>query len=137
MGLGTMPHPVDVHVGSKLRVFRTQRDLSQTSLGKRVGLTFQQIQKYEKWTNRIGASRLHEFARALDVPVEAFFTGLNDGDRARSSYVPPAELSRIDIAIMDLLGRISDRQVKRQIKALLSAVAETAPTPAEGAALRE
>jgi transcriptional regulator with XRE-family HTH domain len=127
-----MPHPVDVHVGSKLRVFRTQRDLSQTSLGKRVGLTFQQIQKYEKGTNRIGASRLHEFARALDVPIEAFFTGLGDGDRTRS-YVPPAAMSRLDLAIMDLLGRISDRQVKRQIKNLLSAVAETAPAPASAA----
>ncbi len=126
-----MPHPVDIHVGSKLRVFRTQRDLSQTTLGKKVGLTFQQIQKYEKGTNRIGASRLHEFASALDVPVEAFFTGLNDGDRARS-YVPPAAMSRLDIAIMDLLGRITDRQVKRQIKNLLSAVVEKTP---EGASI--
>ena len=129
-----MPHPVDVHVGSQLRVFRTQRDFSQTTLGKKVGLTFQQIQKYEKGTNRIGASRLHEFAVALEVPVEAFFTGLDDGERNRA-YVPPAPLTRIDIAIMGLLGRIGDRQVKRQIKNLLSAVAANGPSAA--AALRD
>jgi transcriptional regulator with XRE-family HTH domain len=122
-----MSHPVDVHVGSKLRAFRTQRQLSQTSLGKQVGLTFQQIQKYEKGTNRIGASRLHQFALALSVPVEAFFTGLEEGDPKRS-YVPPAPLSRIDLAIVDLLGRIRDSHVKRQIKNLLSAVAEAVPS---------
>jgi transcriptional regulator with XRE-family HTH domain len=121
-----MPHPVDVHVGRKLRAFRTQRDLSQTSLGRHVGLTFQQIQKYEKGTNRIGASRLHQFALVLNVPVEAFFTGLEQGD-PRRTYVPPAPLSRVDLAIVDLLGRIRDGHVKREIKNLLSTVAEAIP----------
>jgi transcriptional regulator with XRE-family HTH domain len=131
-----MPHPVDVHVGSKLRAFRTQRDLSQTSLGKRVGLTFQQIQKYEKGTNRIGASRLHEFALVLNVPVEAFFTGLQEGD-PRRAYVPPAALSRLDLAIVDLLGRVHNSQVKRQIKNLLSTVAELVPAQSRGSAIAD
>jgi transcriptional regulator with XRE-family HTH domain len=130
-----MPHPVDVHVGRKLRFFRTQRDLSQTSLGKQVGLTFQQIQKYEKGTNRIGASRLHEFACALNVPVEAFFNGLDDGPRG--TYVPPDSLTRVDIAIMDLLGRIHDGHVKRQIKNLLSAVADNSPAPPTAAVVTD
>jgi transcriptional regulator with XRE-family HTH domain len=121
-----MPHPVDVHVGGKLRAFRTQHELSQTSLGKRVGLTFQQIQKYEKGTNRIGASRLHEFALVLNVPIEAFFTGLEQGDPKRT-FRPPAPLSRLDLSIVDLLGRIRDSHVKRQIKNLLAAVAGMVP----------
>jgi transcriptional regulator with XRE-family HTH domain len=121
-----MPHPVDVHVGGKLRAFRTQRELSQTSLGKRVGLTFQQIQKYEKGTNRIGASRLHEFALVLSVPIEAFFTGLDQGDPKRA-FRPPAPLSRLDLSIVDLLGRIRDSHVKRQVKNLLAAVAGMVP----------
>jgi transcriptional regulator with XRE-family HTH domain len=119
-----MPHPVDIHVGRRLRFFRTQRDLSQTSLGREVGLTFQQIQKYEKGTNRIGASRLHEFALALGIPVEAFFTGLDNGLPNRA-HVPAESLSRLDMAIVDLLGRIGDGQVKRQIKNLLSAMARS------------
>ena len=130
--MGKRIEPVDKLVGQNIRIFRTAKGISQTELGNSVGVTFQQIQKYEKGTNRIGASRLHEFARALDVPIEAFFSGLGDGDRTRS-YVPPAAMSRLDLAIMDLLGRISDRQVKRQIKNLLSAVAESVPSPASGA----
>lgn len=66
-------HPVDDHVGGRLRQRRTLLGMSQTKLGKAVGLTFQQIQKYEHGSNRIGASRLFEFAKVLDVPVSHFF----------------------------------------------------------------
>ena len=67
------PHPVDVHVGARLRVRRTLMGMSQTALGEAIGLTFQQLQKYEKGTNRISASRLFALSRVLDVPVEYFF----------------------------------------------------------------
>lgn len=67
------PDPVDVHVGSKLRLRRTLLGMSQEKLGEAVSLTFQQIQKYERGTNRIGASRLHQLARVLEVPVAFFF----------------------------------------------------------------
>ena len=66
-------HPVDVHVGSRMRQRRTLLGMSQTKLGNAVGLTFQQIQKYERGSNRIGSSRLFEFAKVLDVPVSHFF----------------------------------------------------------------
>lgn len=68
-------HPVDVHVGACLRAFRGQRGMSQTKLASTVGVTFQQIQKYEKGTNRVSASMLYELAAALDVSVADFFSG--------------------------------------------------------------
>ena len=66
-------HAVDVHVGRRLRQRRTLLGMSQTKLGEAVGLTFQQIQKYERGSNRMGSSRLFEFAKVLDVPVPYFF----------------------------------------------------------------
>jgi transcriptional regulator with XRE-family HTH domain len=66
-------HPVDVHVGARMRQRRALLGMSQTNLGSAVGLTFQQIQKYERGSNRIGASRLFEFSKVLDVPVSLFF----------------------------------------------------------------
>ena len=65
--------PVDVHVGMRMRQRRALLGMSQTALANAVGLTFQQIQKYERGTNRMGASRLYEFAKVLDVPVPFFF----------------------------------------------------------------
>lgn len=67
------PNPVDVHVGARLRLRRTLMGMSQEKLGDAVGLTFQQIQKYERGANRIGASRVYEFAGILEVPVGFFF----------------------------------------------------------------
>src|ERR1019366_10677585 len=67
------PSPVDMHVGARVRLRRTLLGMSQEKLGTAVGLTFQQIQKYERGANRIGASRLFDMARALDVPVQFFF----------------------------------------------------------------
>lgn len=66
-------HPTDVHVGQRLRQRRTLLGMSQTALGHAVGLTFQQVQKYERGSNRIGGSRLYEFAIVLRVPVSFFF----------------------------------------------------------------
>jgi transcriptional regulator with XRE-family HTH domain len=66
-------HPVDVHVGARMRQRRSLLGMSQTAVGDAVGLTFQQIQKYECGSNRIGSSRLFEFAKILDVPVSYFF----------------------------------------------------------------
>ena len=67
------PNPVDVHVGARLRLRRTLLGVSQEKLGDAVGLTFQQIQKYERGANRIGASRVYEFSGILDVPVSFFY----------------------------------------------------------------
>jgi len=70
------PHPVDVHVGQKIKALRCARRLSQGALAEALGVTFQQVQKYERGTNRVGASKLFEIAKALGVDVTAFFIGL-------------------------------------------------------------
>lgn len=67
------PNPIDIHVGSRLRLRRTMMGMSQEKLGKQLGITFQQIQKYEKGTNRIGASRLHEIASIFRTPISYFY----------------------------------------------------------------
>src|SRR5215510_4278859 len=67
------PNPIDVHVGSRVRLRRTLLGMSQEKLGEAIGLTFQQVQKYERGANRIGASRLFDLSRVLDVPVSYFF----------------------------------------------------------------
>jgi transcriptional regulator with XRE-family HTH domain len=67
------PNPVDVHVGSRVRLRRTLLGMSQEKLGEAIGLTFQQVQKYERGANRVGASRLFDLSRVLDVPVGFFF----------------------------------------------------------------
>ena len=73
LSTGRSSHPVDVHVGVRMRQRRSLLGMSQTNLGTAVGLTFQQIQKYERGSNRIGSSRLFEFSKVLDVPVSYFF----------------------------------------------------------------
>jgi transcriptional regulator with XRE-family HTH domain len=72
------PSPIDVHVGSRVRLRRTLMGMSQEKLGEALGLTFQQVQKYERGANRIGASRLFDLARVLDVPIGFFFDDMPD-----------------------------------------------------------
>src|SRR4051812_18882635 len=79
------PNPIDVQVGSRVRLRRNMLGLSQEKLGEAIGLTFQQVQKYERGANRIGASRLHELSRVLDVPVSFFF---DDMDPVRAPAIP-------------------------------------------------
>ncbi|MFQ6017508.1 MAG: helix-turn-helix domain-containing protein [Kiloniellaceae bacterium] len=78
------PNPVDVHVGGRVRLRRTLLGLSQEKLGDAIGLTFQQVQKYERGANRIGSSRLYDLSRVLDVPVEFFFDDMPSSVAARS-----------------------------------------------------
>lgn len=70
------PNPVDIHVGQRLRMRRSLLGLSQEKLSEAIGLTFQQVQKYERGTNRISASRLYQFSKILDVPVTYFFDNI-------------------------------------------------------------
>ena len=72
-GKGDKPNPIDVHVGARVRLRRTLLGMSQEKLGHAIGLTFQQVQKYERGANRVGASRLYHLSRVLDVPVSYFF----------------------------------------------------------------
>ncbi|ABS65220.1 transcriptional regulator, XRE family [Parvibaculum lavamentivorans DS-1] len=75
-----LPNPIDVHVGGRVRMRRMLIGMSQEKLGESLGLTFQQVQKYEKGSNRIGASRLYQIGSVLGVPIEYFFEGVEPGE---------------------------------------------------------
>lgn len=79
-------HPVDVYVGNRLRARRVVLGMSQEAIGKAIGVTFQQIQKYERGINRMGASRLYEFGRLLNIPEQYFFEGFTDYQPANGEY---------------------------------------------------
>ncbi|KAA0916808.1 helix-turn-helix domain-containing protein [Aquicoccus porphyridii] len=88
-----MAHPVDVHVGKRIRHRRWLVGMTQQQLAEKVGIKFQQIQKYETGANRVSASRLWDISEALDVPVSFFFEGLEDADVARDrDEAVPADL---------------------------------------------
>ncbi|MBK8173856.1 MAG: helix-turn-helix domain-containing protein [Rhodospirillales bacterium] len=123
-----IPNPVDIHVGSRVRLRRTLLGLSQEKLGEAVGLTFQQIQKYERGANRIGASRLFEFSRILDVPVSFFFDDMaeraksRDGldalslsDQPQASLEPDPLTKRETLELVRAYYRISDPQVRKRL----------------------
>ncbi|WP_207462883.1 helix-turn-helix transcriptional regulator [Azospirillum sp. SYSU D00513] len=86
--IGDGPDAVDVYVGSRIRIRRTLMALSQTTLAKSVGLTFQQIQKYERGANRVSASMLWQFSQALDVPISYFFEDMPSDLGERGGLVP-------------------------------------------------
>lgn len=108
-----MPHPTDVHVGHRLREVRIMRGLTQTQLGERLGISFQQVQKYEKGTNRIGSSRLWDMCGILDVPVSFFFDGLSD------EKTDDEKISRRALQLAKELDRIADDDVKTNFLQLL------------------
>ncbi|HVZ07259.1 helix-turn-helix domain-containing protein [Rhodopila sp.] len=82
------PSPIDVHVGSRIRLRRTLLGMSQERLGDSLGLTFQQVQKYERGVNRVGASRLFDLSRVLDVPISFFFDDMPDSLAATFGGTP-------------------------------------------------
>ena len=82
------PSPIDIHVGSRIRLRRTLLGMSQERLGESLGLTFQQVQKYERGVNRVGASRLFDLSRVLDVPISFFFDDMPDSLAANFGGMP-------------------------------------------------
>jgi transcriptional regulator with XRE-family HTH domain len=109
------PNPVDVHVGSRVRLRRTLLGLSQEKLGDALGLTFQQVQKYERGANRIGASRLFDLSRVLDVPVSFFFDDMAEDATERKPAVD------IDIDEMSQGGFDVDPMARRETLELVRA----------------
>src|ERR1700710_1735968 len=87
------PNPVDVHVGSRVRLRRTLLGMSQGNLGEAIGLTFQQVQKYESGTNRMGGSRLYDISQALDVPVSFFFDDMANETAGRQGGLADSQES--------------------------------------------
>jgi transcriptional regulator with XRE-family HTH domain len=116
-----MYHPTDIHVGKRLRLRRTILGLSQEAIGNAIGVTFQQIQKYERGTNRISSSRLLDFSKFLNVPVAYFFDEMEKASTASANATGVAEesasfeheklSSRESLELMRAYYRISDPRV--------------------------
>ena len=126
------PNPIDVHVGSRVRLRRTMLGMSQEKLGEHLGITFQQIQKYEKGANRVGASRLQEIARVLNTPISFFFEdapgdaektgGFNEAES--SNYVVDFLSSSEGLQLNRAFVKIKDAKVRRKIVEMVKALAD-------------
>jgi transcriptional regulator with XRE-family HTH domain len=127
------PNPIDKHVGSRVRMRRMMLSMSQEKLGDALGLTFQQVQKYEKGTNRIGASRLQQISIILQVSVSFFFEGAPNvpsgtrhesiGDAPSPAYVSDFLATSDGLALTKAFTRISDSKLRRRIVDLVEQIA--------------
>ena len=132
---GKRPNPTDVYVGSRVRMRRKMLGLSQEKLGEKLGITFQQIQKYEKGTNRVGASRLQNISSILNVPVSFFFedapgehatTAGGMAEASSSNYVVDFLSSSEGLQLNRAFVKISDGKVRRKVVELVKALAAEA-----------
>jgi transcriptional regulator with XRE-family HTH domain len=125
------PNPTDKHVGSRVRMRRMMLNMSQEKLGEALGLTFQQVQKYEKGTNRIGASRLQQISSILQVPVSFFFEGAPGSgdvvpgmsDAPSPSYISDFLATSDGLALTKSFMRIKDQKLRRRIVDLVEQIA--------------
>jgi len=127
------PNPIDKHVGSRVRMRRMMLGMSQEKLGDALGLTFQQVQKYEKGTNRIGASRLQQISIILQVPVAFFFEGApvvagSPGPVGMEEAPSPAYVSDFlattdGLSLTKAFMRIPDAKLRRRIVDLVQQIA--------------
>ena len=125
------PDSVDVHVCMTIRIQRLLRKVSQTELGDRVGVTFQQIQKYEKGSNRVSASMLVEIAGALSVDVRTFFDDLTAPAANANDNPAPSEefvISREGVQLNAAFFSIKNEQLRKKILKLVQAIATTEQT---------
>ncbi|HWE74630.1 MAG TPA: helix-turn-helix transcriptional regulator [Stellaceae bacterium] len=135
------PNPVDIHVGSRVRLRRTLLGMSQEKLGDALGLTFQQVQKYERGANRVGASRLYDLSRVLDVPVSYFFEEFGDASAAQNAagestagdpYQSNPMMKRETLELVRAYLKIADPQIKRRVFELTKALASAYPGDGSG-----
>ncbi len=136
-GIGGKPSPVDVHVGGRVRLRRIMLGMTQEKLGNAIGITFQQIQKNERGTNRIGSSRLYQFSQVLDVPVSFFFddlgpltTGGAPGMRERATERSEEDqlVKRETLEFVRAYYRITDPRARKAIFELTKAIAKQSST---------
>jgi transcriptional regulator with XRE-family HTH domain len=130
------PNPIDIHVGSRVRLRRTLLGMSQEKLGEAIGLTFQQVQKYERGANRVGASRLYDLSRVLDVPVSYFFEEMSPGvasaaaarlggleEAPSPTYEADPMMRRETLELVRAYYRIGNPEVRRRLFDLTKAIA--------------
>jgi transcriptional regulator with XRE-family HTH domain len=127
------PNPVDIHVGGRMRLRRTLLGYSQEKLGNAVGLTFQQIQKYERGANRIGAGRLYEFSQILDVPVSFFYDDMPGGTSSHGPGLSEDDREPFDqenltqretLKLIRAYYSISNPEIRHRIYELTKSVAQ-------------
>jgi transcriptional regulator with XRE-family HTH domain len=118
--------PVDRSVGRRVRIMRVSRGMSQTALASQLGLTFQQLQKYERGINRISASKLHDIARILGVEVASFFEDAAYPERL-ANIVDSDMPRRVDLLIANKLSQLPEGALKRQLTALIFTLAKKTP----------
>ncbi len=133
-----LPNPIDVHVGGRVRLRRTLLGMSQEKLGEALGLTFQQVQKYERGANRVGASRLFDLSRVLDVPVSYFFEDMDEEimsasprHMVRATEDPPQVednlmVQRETLELVRAYYRIRDSEVRKRVQELAKALGPAA-----------
>jgi transcriptional regulator with XRE-family HTH domain len=138
-----IPNPIDRHVGSRVRLRRVMLGMTQEKLGEALGLTFQQVQKYEKGTNRIGASRLQQISRTLDVPPAFFFEGapsfeaianpepgrLGVAEDSNTPYIADFLATAEGLQLNMAFARIHDPKIRKRIVDLVSSLAGEEPGP--------
>lgn len=139
------PSPIDVHVGTRVRLRRTLLGMSQERLGEALGLTFQQVQKYERGVNRVGASRLFDLSRVLDVPISFFFDDMPDslatafgaqpsGRRVagfadtQDSFADDTLNRRETLELVRAYYRITDPAVRKRVFDLIKSMGPSDPT---------
>jgi transcriptional regulator with XRE-family HTH domain len=130
------PRPVDKHVGGRVRMRRLICGVTQVQLADKLGVTFQQVQKYEKGSNRIGASRLHQISQALDTPISFFFEG-SPGSNGRASHVLPGyliELMSTDVGqrLIQAMSRVTDAKMRNNLLELIESVTGHRSEPKSG-----
>ncbi|KRB48624.1 MAG: helix-turn-helix transcriptional regulator [Pseudomonadota bacterium] len=131
------PNPVDVHVGLRIRLRRKELGVSQERLAEAIGLTFQQVQKYERAANRVSASKLYEMARALDTSTAYFFEGLTDahiaaaGEPGGQTQMQAFLLTSEGVELAATFPKIQPPRVRRRILDLVRAMVDDEPEPTQ------
>jgi transcriptional regulator with XRE-family HTH domain len=127
--MARLPSPIDKHVGGRVRMRRKMLRMTQAALGDALGLTFQQVQKYEKGTNRIGAGRLQHIAHFLQVPIEFLFDGapggpMKDNNPLTFDYVSDFLGTSDGLALMKAFTRIKGTAIRRRVLDLVEQISE-------------
>lgn len=133
------PNPIDRHVGARVRLRRQLLNMSQEKLGDELGVTFQQVQKYERGANRIGAGRLWVLARTLDVPVSFFYEGVGES-MAQPGFAEGDQTPIVDdfiqsadgVALAQAFAKIRDARVRRRVLELVRTLAAEEAEAAAG-----